>query len=93
MHADLSGKLVEIPALDIDGKNSTTLCTLLLYGSSQMDHVLSRMNVNVSIAYMFSKAVFGLLKGFNFKVSQRVFFFYLVEFQSCLMKDRVPGWL
>ena len=48
MRADLLGQLSEIPALDIDCMNSTTLCSLLLYGSSQSDNVTNRMILDAS---------------------------------------------
>ena len=49
MRADLFCQLSEILALDIDGMNSTTLCTLLLYGSSKLDNSTNRMILDASI--------------------------------------------
>ena len=52
MRADLFCQLSEIPALDIDGMNSKTLCTLLLYGSSKLDNLTNRMILDASILYI-----------------------------------------
>ena len=51
MRANLFGQLSEIPALDIDGMNSNTLCSLLLYGCSQFDNLTNRMILDASILY------------------------------------------
>ena len=52
IHADLFGQLSEIPALDIDGINSKILCSLLLYGCSQLDNVTNRMILDAAISYI-----------------------------------------
>ena len=52
MRADLFGQLTEIPALDIDGMNSKILCSLLLYGCSQLDNVTNRMILDASVSYI-----------------------------------------
>ena len=52
IRADLFGHLSEIPALDIDGMNSKILCSLLLYGCSQLDNVTNRMILGATISYI-----------------------------------------
>ena len=52
MHAELFGQLSEIPAFDINGMNSTTLCSLVLYDSSQVDIVTNRMILDATISYI-----------------------------------------
>ena len=52
MRADLFGQLSEIPALDIVGMNSITLCSLLLYGCSQLGNITGRMILDSSISYI-----------------------------------------
>ena len=39
-------------ALDIDGMNSKILCSLRLYGCSQLDNVTNRMILDDSISYI-----------------------------------------
>ena len=50
--ADLFGQLSEIPALDIYGMNSKILCSLLLYGCSQLDNVTNRMILDSTVSYI-----------------------------------------
>ena len=52
IRAYLFGQLSEIPALDIDGMNSKILCSLLLYGCSQLDTVTNRMILDATISYI-----------------------------------------
>ena len=52
MRADLFGQLSEIPALESDGMNSNTICSLLLYGCSQLDGATNRMILDATISYI-----------------------------------------
>ena len=51
MHVDFLCQLSEILAMDIDGMNSKTLCSLLLYGCSQLDNITNRVILIASISY------------------------------------------
>ena len=59
MRADLFGHLSEMPALDIVSMNSKILCSILLYGWSQLDNVTDRMILD---AYLFVLCYIALLE-------------------------------